>query len=73
MADQASFAVAGLWLAWHELDGPTAHSFTQITVNADDHSLMKRFHKPSEEKRSHVIISEAEYKDWLEFRDPERT
>ena len=72
MADQAPFAVAGLWRAWHEPDGSTTHSFTQITVNADDHSLMKRFHKPGDEKRSLVIVPEAEYDDWLECGDPER-
>jgi putative SOS response-associated peptidase YedK len=72
MADQASFAVAGLWRAWHEPDGSTAHSFTQITVNADEHLLMKRFHKLGDEKRSLVIVPEAEYEDWLECQDTER-
>ncbi|MFJ2988314.1 SOS response-associated peptidase [Collimonas sp. NPDC087041] len=72
MANQASFAVAGLWRTWHEPDGSTTHSFTQITVNADDHPLMNRFHKPGEEKRSLVIVPPSEYDDWLECRDPER-
>lgn len=31
-------------------------SFTQININADDHSLMKRFHKPGDGKRSLVIF-----------------
>jgi putative SOS response-associated peptidase YedK len=72
MADQTSFAVAGLWRAWHELDGSTTHSFTQITVNADHHPLMKRFHRPGDEKRSLVIVPPSEYEDWLECRDSER-
>jgi putative SOS response-associated peptidase YedK len=72
MVDQASFAVAGLWRAWHEPDGSTAHSFTQITVNADHHPLMKRFHKPDNEKWSLVIVPSSEYEDWLECQDPER-
>lgn len=72
MADQATFAVAGLWRAWSEPDGTTAHSFTQITINSDDHPLMKRFHKPGDEKRSLVIVPESEYDDWLECSDPER-
>ncbi|AMP15919.1 SOS response-associated peptidase [Collimonas pratensis] len=72
LADQASFAVAGLWRAWYEPDGTTAHSFTQITVNADEHPLMKRFHKPGDEKRSLVIVPSSEYVEWLECQDPER-
>lgn len=72
MADDTPFAVAGLWRAWHEPGGETAHSFTQITINADEHPLMKRFHKPGDEKRSLVIIPESEYDEWLECRDPER-
>jgi putative SOS response-associated peptidase YedK len=72
MADDAPFAVAGLWRSWNEPDGTTAHSFTQITINADEHPLMRRFHKPGDEKRSLVIVPESEYEDWLECRDPER-
>jgi putative SOS response-associated peptidase YedK len=72
MADETAFAVAGLWRSWNELDGSIAHSFTQITVNADEHPLMKRFHKPGDEKRSLVIVPESEYEDWLECHDPER-
>jgi putative SOS response-associated peptidase YedK len=36
-----------------------------LTVNADEHPLMKRFHRPGAEKRSVVIIPPAEYEDWL--------
>jgi putative SOS response-associated peptidase YedK len=72
MANGEAFAVAGLWRAWNEPDGTTAHSFTQITVNADEHPLMKRFHRENDEKRSLVIVPESEYEDWLECRDPER-
>jgi putative SOS response-associated peptidase YedK len=36
MADQAPFAVAGLWRSWSELDGSIAHSFTQINNVLDD-------------------------------------
>ena len=37
-----------------------------LTVNADDHALMKRFHKPGEEKRMVVILDPADYDAWLE-------
>jgi putative SOS response-associated peptidase YedK len=72
MADNSPFAVAGLWREWKEADGGTSFAFTQLTINADDHPLMKRFHKPGEEKRSLVIVPKTEYDDWLSCRDPER-
>ncbi|MES2069273.1 MAG: SOS response-associated peptidase family protein [Pseudomonadota bacterium] len=72
MADRAPFAVAGLYRSWQEADGGETFSFTQLTVNADEHPLMKRFHRPEDEKRSLVIIPRAEYDDWLGCRNPEQ-
>lgn len=72
MIDDAPFAVAGLWRAWDEPDGSVSHSFTQLTVNADDHPVMKHFHRTGDEKRALVIVAPAEYDDWLNCRDPER-
>ncbi|MES2206747.1 MAG: SOS response-associated peptidase family protein [Pseudomonadota bacterium] len=66
MANHSPFAVAGLWRDWKEEDGGISHSFTQLTINADVHPLMKRFHKPDDEKRSLVIIYEEDYDDWLQ-------
>jgi len=40
-----------------------------ITVNADAHPLMKRFHRPGSEKRSVVIVPRAEYESWLAWRN----
>ena len=37
-----------------------------LTINADAHPLMKRFHKPGDEKRMVVILDEADYDAWLE-------
>lgn len=37
-----------------------------LTVNADEHSLMRNFHKPNAEKRMVVILREEAYQDWLE-------
>lgn len=70
MADRSMFAVGGLWREW---DGPTGPewSFTQLTINADEHPLMQRFHKPGEEKRGLVIIPQPEWDDWLHACDPE--
>lgn len=71
MADDAPFAVAGLYRTWQEADGTESASFTQITINADDHPLMRRFHKLGDEKRSLVIVAADEYDEWLGCKDPE--
>ncbi|MEO8169460.1 MAG: SOS response-associated peptidase family protein [Oxalobacteraceae bacterium] len=72
MADASPFAVAGLYREWKEQDGNTSFAFTQLTINADDHPLMQRFHRPGAEKRSLVIVPRAEYDEWLSCKDPER-
>jgi hypothetical protein len=36
-----------------------------MTVNVDDHPFMKRFHKPSDEKRMVVLPDPSEYSKWL--------
>jgi putative SOS response-associated peptidase YedK len=71
MADHTPFAVAGLYREWQETDGQASWSFTQLTVNADAHPLMKHMHRVDDEKRSLVIIPAADYDDWLACRDPE--
>ncbi|MFJ9531273.1 SOS response-associated peptidase [Herbaspirillum sp. NPDC101396] len=71
MADDEPFCVAGLWRAWEEENGAFSFSFTQITVEAAEHQLMKRFHKPGAEKRSLVIVPRESYGDWLSCRDPQ--
>lgn len=66
MADGSPFAIAGLWRAWDEPDTASQSlSFTMLTVNSNEHPLMKRFHKPGDEKRSVVIVPRAAYEDWL--------
>lgn len=72
MADASPFAVAGLYRIWDEQDGTQSFSFTQITINSENHPLMRRFHKPGSEKRSLVIVPASDYDHWLECRDPER-
>ena len=71
MADGSPFAVAGLYRQWQESDGQASFSFTQLTVNADEHPLMNRMHRPGDEKRSLVILPPEDYDDWLACRDPE--
>jgi hypothetical protein len=36
-----------------------------LIVNAAEHPLMSRFHKPGDEKRSVVIVPPTGYADWL--------
>src|SRR5262249_37177198 len=62
------FAIAGLWRAWP--DG--AVSFPMPTLNAAAHPLMKRFHKPGDEKRGVVVLPREDWEEWLACRDPER-
>lgn len=71
MANETPFAVAGIYRTWPEIDGVQSFSFTQITVNADDHPLMSRMHKPVDEKRSLVIVPQDAYDDWLMCKNPD--
>jgi putative SOS response-associated peptidase YedK len=68
MVDRTPFAIAGLWRAWDEPEG-TALSFTMLTVNSNEHPLMKRFHRPGDEKRSVVIVPRTGYEDWLSCKN----
>jgi putative SOS response-associated peptidase YedK len=65
-ADGRPMGLAGLWSVWKAPDGRPVLSFTMLTINADDHALMRRFHKPEDEKRMVVILDEAEYDAWLD-------
>ena len=64
--DERPMGIAGLWGFWRGPDGRELLSFTMLTINADEHPLMKRFHKPGDEKRMVVILDEAEYDAWLD-------
>jgi len=69
-ADGLPLAVAGLWRAWEEPGGRRVCSFTQLTVNADAHPLLSRFHRPGDEKRALVPLDPAHWDAWLHCRDP---
>ncbi len=63
--DQAIFFAASLW---DRRVGPTDQeliSHTLLTVNADQHPLMKRFHAPDDEKRSIVTFDWRQGLTWL--------
>jgi putative SOS response-associated peptidase YedK len=69
MRDKSLFWVAGLWREWQEADGSMTSAFTQITINADTHPLMRRMHRPGDEKRSLVLLGDDEVRDWLGSRN----
>ena len=58
--------VAYLWeIAQIANDQAPIVSFTMLTVNADHHPVMNRFHKPKDEKRTPVVIPQEHFMDWL--------
>lgn len=64
--DGRQLGIAGLWGGWKAPDGKELLSFTMLTVNADGHPVMQRFHAPNDEKRMVVILEEADYGRWLD-------
>lgn len=36
-----------------------------ITVNGDEHPIMRRMHRPGDEKRSVVILRPEDWEEWL--------
>ena len=66
-AEQRPLSIAGIW-EWkaNGPDGVPVLSFSMLTINADEHPLMARFHKPGEEKRMPVMLEPQQYQGWLE-------
>ncbi len=65
-AKDRPIGIAGIW-EWRPEgpDGSPLVSFSMLTINADGHPLMQRFHKPEEEKRMVVILEPNQYHDWI--------
>ena len=65
-ADGEIMGIAGLWERWRDSGtGEDLHSFTMLTINADDHPFMRNYHKSQDEKRMVVILPRGLYGDWL--------
>ncbi|MGV8867621.1 MAG: SOS response-associated peptidase [Janthinobacterium svalbardensis] len=62
-ADGDPVAIAGIW-EYRPAD--QLLSFSMLTINADGHPLMQRFHKPDDEKRMVMILDPDQYQGWLE-------
>lgn len=65
-ADGKPMGIAGLWSYWKMPNGNAMHSYTMLTINADDHPFMRQYHKPADEKRMVVILNEGDYDAWLQ-------
>ena len=65
-SDGEPMGIAGLWSSWESPKGELIHSYTMLTINADQHPIMRLFHKPTNEKRMVVILPPDRYQDWLE-------
>ncbi len=64
--DGLPLGVAGIWeIKMGEAGKPPLLSFSMLTINADEHPLMCRFHKPEDEKRSVVVLHPDRYEAWL--------
>jgi putative SOS response-associated peptidase YedK len=66
--DGELLGIAGLW-EWRPTGGPDnlpLLSFTMLTINADNHPLMRRFHRPEDEKRMPVLLDSPQYSAWLQ-------
>jgi formate hydrogenlyase subunit 3/multisubunit Na+/H+ antiporter MnhD subunit len=60
--------IAGLW-EWRPTGGTNdlpLLSFTMLTMNADNHPMMRRFHRPEDEKRMPVLLDPPQYSAWLQ-------
>jgi putative SOS response-associated peptidase YedK len=64
-SDGQPLGIAGLWSTWRSSPGEMINSFTMLTINADDHPLMRNFHRPEDEKRMVVILSPDYFDAWL--------
>lgn len=79
--DRQPWGLAGLWNTWTDrTTGEMVESYSMLTVNADDHALMARMHKPDQklqlnqrDKRSVVAIEADAVEQWLQGSIEEAT
>ena len=65
-ANQEPMAIASIWDTWTEPEtGELIVSFSMLTINADAHPLMRRCHKPEDEKRTVVPLRPDLFEHWL--------
>lgn len=60
------FGIASIWDTWTDpTSGELVTSFSMLTVNADEHPVMKQFHRPGDEKRTPVVLVPSQFDEWL--------
>ncbi len=65
-ANQEPMAIASIWDTWTEPEtGELIVSFSMLTINANNHPIMKRMHKPEDEKRTVVPLRPELFDAWL--------
>jgi putative SOS response-associated peptidase YedK len=57
--------IAGIYQSWTNTEGEMVFSMAMLTVNADQHPFMQRFHALNDEKRMVVILDSKDYEGWL--------
>ncbi|MBC7437810.1 MAG: SOS response-associated peptidase family protein [Bdellovibrionales bacterium] len=57
--------IGGIYRKWQHPDGREFFTFAMLTVNADGHPVMQRFHKPGDEKRMVLIVDPKDFGRWL--------
>jgi hypothetical protein len=71
-ADGTALGICGLWDRWKSPTGEIVLSFAMLTINCDEHPLLKRFHKHFDEKgepnerRTPALLREEDYDRWLD-------
>jgi putative SOS response-associated peptidase YedK len=64
--DNAPFTVAAIWDTWTDrATGEIVESFSMLTINANGHPVMGRFHRPGDERRSLVVVPPDAWCEWL--------
>ena len=65
-ADNQPAGIASIWeRIIDKSTGEILLSFSMLTINATGHEIMKHFHKPTDEKRSVVVLNDHEHLPWL--------
>ena len=66
LATHEPLGIASIWDTWTDPStGEVVTSVSMLTVNADEHPVMKQFHKPGDEKRTPVILAPSQFDQWL--------
>ena len=66
--DHTPFGLAGIWEERPGPGGSTWWSYSLLTINADGHPMMQRFHAPGKEKRSVVVLPDDAWLPWMAAR-----